>query len=419
VSLDALADDAPFSANDLPAIAPSDPRVVYESFAQGIQQHRPATLRRTDDGGATWHTLPIPVPAAHAGDAGFLVSPLAAHTVFLSLIDADGADCPAGAALPLTEAGPGNVYCWLEYTSLDGGAHWSMTTLPLPGTLTPNLTNNSAMSLVSGPGPDGLPRLYALLGCVGAATCSRLVASADGGRSWQYADEPLLAAGAKDVCSTTADAHGTAVYAVTTAGAECDWNTQAPLTLWRSDDAGAHWTALGPLATPNIRGLELAPTPVGERPLLYAAEPRTTRMATDKMGGTYPIFSADPSDLRVSADGGATWTSAPGEGIAAGLQPLYDIGPLGTLTDGSVVVEFVSQTEYGNFAGGTLFAWKPGDPAWRQLAPPLTREVGALTAVPAASGVPGGDTLYLVLVDRSGGPLADGQPTYTFLRYDP
>ncbi len=419
VSLDPLAADVEFAANDLPAIAPSDPRVVYESLARGIQQGQPAQLRRTDDGGATWHELPIPVPAAHVGHAGFLVSPLAAHTVFLTLIDTHDADCPPGTAQPMGESTAGGVLCWLQYTSADGGAHWAMTTLPAPDTLTPNITNNSATSLPAALGPDGKARLYAILDCPGAGTCTRLVGSADGGVSWQYADGPLVAAGARDICATTADARGTAVYAVTTASADCNWQTQRPLTLWRSDDAGAHWTRLGALATPNIRGMQVAHTPADGRALLYAAEPRTTQMTTDKVGGKQPLFSADVSDVKVSADGGAAWTSAPGAGIPAGLKPFYDFGLLGTLSDGSVVVEFIPQAAEDNFTGGTLFAWKPGDAAWRQLAPPLTWEVGSLTTVPAASGVPGADTLYLVMVNRGGSPQTAMYPTYSFLRYDP
>jgi hypothetical protein len=419
VSLDPLAAAVEFDANDLPAIAPSDPRVVYESLAYGIQQGKAGTLRRTDDGGATWHELPIPVPAAHVGHAGFLVSPLAAHTVFLTLIDAHGEDCPPGTAQPMGESTTGGVLCWLQYTSTDGGAHWAMTKLPAPATLTPNITNNSATSLPAALGPDGKARLYAILSCPGAGSCSRLVVSADGGVSWQYADAPLLAAHARNVCSTTADLRGTAVYAVTTVGADCNWMMQQPLALWRSDDAGAHWTRLGALATPNIRGMQVAHAPADGRALLFAAEPRTTQMTTNKVGGQSPVFSADVSDVKASSDGGATWTNAPGAGIPVGLKPYYDIGLLGTLSDGSIVVEFIPQAAQENFAGGTLFAWKPGDAAWRQLAPPLTWEVGALTAVPSTPGAQGPDTLYLVMVNRGSNPVTAGPPTYSFLRYDP
>jgi hypothetical protein len=152
--------------------------------------------------------------------------------------------------------------------------------------------------------------------------------------------------------------------------------------------------------------------------LLYAAAPRTTEMATDKIGGKYTLFSSDPSDLKVSADGGVTWTSAPSAGIPANLTPFYDVGLLGVLSDGSVVVDYVAQAAHENFSSGVLYAWKPGATAWRQLAPPLTSEAGALTPFASSSTSPGANTLYLVMVDRAGsGPGA--RPTYTFLRYDP
>jgi hypothetical protein len=432
VSLDRLAADAQFDANDLPAIAPSDPQVVYETLARGIQQHLPATLRRTDDGGATWHELPIPVPAAHVGHAGFLVSPVDARNVFLTLIDTQGEDCPPGTARPIGEA-PG-VFCGLQYTSVDGGAHWQATKVPELGTITPTLTNNSATALQVARGTDGQPQLYALLGCsTGATGCSRLVVSADRGVTWRYADTPLLASGATNVCGAAADPQGATVYAVTTTGAECGWSAQLPLTLWRSDDTGARWMKLGPIATPNLRGLRVTRETPTSPALLYAASPRTTQMATDKMGGKYPIYSSDPADLKASADGGVTWVSAPSAGIPANLMPYYDIGLLGALSDGSVVVEGIPRTAQENFSGGVLFAWKPGAAAWRQLAPPLASEVGALTAVVSSSSSPGADTLYLVMVDRGGFqpsgahptpgpgvfPTPGVYPTFTFLRYDP
>jgi hypothetical protein len=439
VSLDSLAASVEFAANDTPAISPSDPRVVYESFARGIQQHLPATLRRTDDGGAHWQDLPIPVPAAHVGHAGFLVSPLDAHVVFLTLIDTQAEDCPPGTAQPMGETA--GVLCWLQYSSIDGGAHWNATKLPAPGTLTPNLTNSSATALQAARGVDGQPRLYTLLNCPGAQTCSRLLVSADSGLSWRYADAPLLAAGATNVCATAADSQTTAAYAVTTAGKDCGWLTQRPLTLWRSDDAGARWTKVGVIPTPNLRGLWVAHDSATGKELLYAAAPRTTQMTTDKEGGKYPLFSADPSDLKVSADGGVSWTSAPSAGIPSSLKPYYDIGLLGVLSDGSVVVEYIPQAKQENFSGGVLFAWKPGAIAWRQLAPPLTSEAGALTPFVSSSTAPGADTLYLVMVDRSAGasqgtgpaptPGAGDQqtaqsgssqashPTFTFLRFDP
>jgi hypothetical protein len=233
VSLDSLAASVQFDANDLPAM-----------------------LRRTDDGGATWHELPIPVSAAHVGHAGFLVSPLDARTVFLTLIDTEAGDCPPATAQPMGEGTANGVLCWLQYSSMDGGAHWQATKLPIPGILMPNLTNNSATALQASRGLDGRPHLYTLLNCSTAATtCSRLIVSADEGLSWRYADTSLLAAGATNICGAAADLQSTISYAVTTAGKECGWLTQQTLTLWRSDDAGAHWTKARAIATLNLRGL--------------------------------------------------------------------------------------------------------------------------------------------------------------------
>jgi hypothetical protein len=414
IPLDKLDANVQFDANDLPAIAPSDPRVVYETMVYGIQQHQAGSLRRTDDGGATWHDLPLPIPASHVGHAGMLVSPLDPHTVFLSLISTNAADCPADRVQ--TNGENGSAFCWLQYTSTDGGTHWAMPHLPTASILTPNLTNNNATSFQAGH-VGSHAYLYALLNCVGTASCSWLGASTDSGKTWRLADAPLMAAGAENVCAAAADQRGSALFAVTSSTA-CAYNAQKPLTLWRSDDAGAHWSRQGALATPNVRGTLITHAQGTDRALLYMALPRTAEMATDKEGGQYPIFSAAPSDLKVSADGGKTWDSAPATGIPAGLKPYYDMGLIGTLSDGSVVVDFVAQDRQENFEGSTLFAWKPGDASWRQLAPPVTWEADALLAI--AGSKPGADTLYLTMTSRGMmGPGFSAHPTFSFLRFEP
>ncbi|HEV8193298.1 MAG TPA: sialidase family protein [Ktedonobacterales bacterium] len=412
IPLDKLDAAVEFDANDLPAIAPSNPRVVYETMVYGTQQQQAGSLRRTDDGGATWHNLPLPIPAAHVGHAGILVSPLDPRNVFLTLISTNAADCPADRIQANSENG--SAFCWIQYTSTDSGALWAATNLPTVSVLTPNLTNNNATNLQAGH-VGGQAYLYALLNCSGAESCSRLGASTDSGRTWRLADAPLMAAGAENVCAAAADQRGSALFAVTSS-TTCGYNVQKPLVLWRSDDAGAHWFRQGTLTTPNVRGALITHVQGADRPLLYMGLPRTAEMATDKMGGQYPIFSADPSDLKASADGGKTWKSAPAAGIPAGLKPYYDMGLMGTLSDGSVVMDFIAQNREENFEGSTLFAWKPGDASWRQLAPPVTWEAGALLAI--AGFGPGADTLYLTMVDRGGGS-ATAHPTFSFLRFEP
>src|SRR5262249_15242516 len=91
VDLTALAYKKTVAFDAVPAIAPTNPSVVYETEAGNYQAHAEATMRRTDDGGKTWHTLTLPVAADHVGYLGAAVSPLNAHTVFLGVFD-DNAD---------------------------------------------------------------------------------------------------------------------------------------------------------------------------------------------------------------------------------------------------------------------------------------------------------------------------------------
>lgn len=419
VDLTALDYNPEFASNDVPAIAPTNPLVVYETLARSNQSHEAATMRRTDDGGKTWHTLPLPVAADHVGHLGAAVSPRNPRMVFLTVFDANAGDCPANRTQQNTEAGGANVYCWLQYTSVDGGQHWTTTNLPLAngthaGVLTSgNSTGTSSATLQALGG-----RLYAGFRCADWS-CSRLVTSVDGGLTWQFADAQIVAPG-DNTCDYAASADGATLFAVTSAK-DCGGRAQTQVALWRSSDAGAHWTQVGALPTPNERGMVVTKDAASGKQLLYATLPRTTGMNTDKMGFKSPVISADATDLKVSADGGKTWERAPSAGIPAGMKALnYDqgmVGMLGTLHDGSVVVEFISGAAHDPFAGGTLFAWKRGDTKWRQIAPPLTQEIGSMLVIPAKDASQQ-DTLYLVMVNRGG--VGDAGDTFIrFLRYVP
>ncbi|HEY7850310.1 MAG TPA: sialidase family protein, partial [Ktedonobacterales bacterium] len=298
---------ASFSANDPPAIAPSDPQTVYETFAQGMQQQQPASMRATSDGGATWRTLALPVPANHIGYAGVGVSPTNAQTVFLSLIDTTSAECPANRLEPWVGTAQ---FCRLQYTSVNGGASWTATTLPLadgshPGLLTASINSGLAGPIQSATVRAQGRRLFAGFLCTDFS-CTRLVTSNDGGQTWSFSDQPMLAGGAANICDYTASATGSTLFAVTSTG-ECSFQQQTPLTLWTSADAGATWTKVTQLATPNERGMALTQNSATGARLLYMGLPRTTSLATDKMGDKYPVFSQAPSVVRVSVDGGVTW----------------------------------------------------------------------------------------------------------------
>ena len=399
-----------FSANDLPVVAPSDPRVVYETMAQGMQQHLPATLRATNDGGVTWRKLPTPVPADHIGHAGFIVSPLDPQTIFLTVADTAVADCPPTSGV---ESSPGyQSYCWIQYSSFDGGAHWSLIRLPLvPGsTLMGGLTAGMSPGMPAGFGspitsePLGAQgrRLYsgAVYPCPSRWNdgCVRLLASGDGGHTWSFADPPLLARGVVSVCDYTASRFSADIYAVT-AATTCDFRQQAARTLWRSADAGATWVKVRRLATPNEAGMALAQDRATGATLLYLAAPVTTSNAKDKMGESTPVLSQAPSDVKVSLDGGATWQSAPTQGIPSGHAAFFGVGLLGPLSDGSVVIDVIpSSSDSDNFQGSGLYAWKPGESGWRLIGS-VSLEIDGLLVIPAQSG--DGDTIYAFLTTRN------------------
>jgi hypothetical protein len=393
-----------FSANDLPAMAPSNPQVVYETMAKGMQQRLPATLRATNDGGATWRTLAMPIPTDNIGYAGIGVSPLDPQTVFLSLIDTTVAHCPANS---IVNPGEGYLrYCWLQYSSFDGGAHWSATDLPLAdgskqGLLSASLSDGFGGAMQSNSLRAQGQRLFAGFICA-IDSCSRLVTSDDGGRTWSFADLPLLAHGAANVCDYTANASGADLYAVTSP-TTCDFMKQTALTLWRSVDAGATWVKVRQLASLNERGMALTQSHATGATLLYMAAPTTTSQATDKMGGKFPVFSQSPSDVKVSADGGATWQSAPAKGISSGHAVFIQMGLLGTLSDGSVVIDVIPPStadpiDSSNFEGSDLYAWKPGDSGWRLIGS-VSKEIDGLLVVHAQTG--DYDTIYAFLTTRS------------------
>jgi hypothetical protein len=335
---------------------------------------------------------------------GVGVSPVNPQTVFLSLIDTTATDCPANRLEPWV----GNAqFCRLQYTSVNGGASWTATTLPLAGGSHPGLLTASINSGLAGPIQSATvraqgQRLFAGFLCTDFA-CTRLVMSDDGGRSWSFADKGLLTGGAANVCDYTASVTGATLYAVTTPR-DCGFNTQAPLTLWSSSDAGVTWAKVTQLATPNERGMALTQNRATGATLLYMGMPRTTSLATDKMGDKYPVFSQAPSDVRVSVDGGVTWQSAPTQGIPADHSIFFNVGLLGALYDGSVVVDVIptngaNGSDADNFAGSDLYAWRPGDTGWQKITS-VPREIDGLLITPSKNGA--ADTFYAVLVNRSG-----------------
>lgn len=360
-----------------PALSASNPNTLYEASLA------PVKLRRTTDGGASWTDLKVPGDTSNVEDFQVFASPLDARSVFLTLttplapsqastcptVAADLptlADAPTGAApLALTLPQSGKLPCSLQYHSSDGGATWQQLKLPVPAALA-DLTSDLLLPTTHILRAQG-SRLYAAAGC--GPLCmgpgDDIVSSADGGTTWTLADSNVRAAGYY-VCDFAPSPSGSDVFALASKQG-CDSESVSPLMLWHSADAGAHWTRVGAPPTNLSFGMVVVAQSNGSS-LLYIHMPQATPVPHSIN------MTNNPTSLKVSADGGKTWASAPTAGVPSGLQP--SSGPMAVLSDGTVVEAYVSTNASANTM--TLLGWKQGDAAWHQVAPPLKGQVSQL-----------------------------------------
>lgn len=369
---------ASLATTNAPILAPSNPQVIY-------QLPSPSTpVRRSADGGKDWQSYPLPEHLA-AG-VNLYVSPLDANTVFLSARyltpPQDGAQC-----LETPEARPpaAGYDCVAQWVSHDGGAHWRTPRLPL----------GAPLADIAPPFWTGAPEFVQAQGqsLVGALYCYRplcdnteyrIVTSADGGLSWHFADADI-AAGRHGVCDIAPVTNSATIFAVsadiscTTALAGMAPSGIAPLTLWRSDDAGQHWSRIGVLPTAVGGHLLVEPDPANGQPLLYG-------------------------NMFASVDGGNTWHAAPRAGLPTQVQTQI----LGVRRDGSVLVGALPvNVAAGQSVTETIYRWHPGDTAWQQVGLPLPSFVKNLTVTRDPSGQ---EALWVTLPMGPFSAAKPGQP---------
>jgi hypothetical protein len=221
----------------------------------------------------------------------------------------------------------------------------------------------------------------------------------------------------RHLCDFTATASGQTVYADTSL-TDC---TKPPSgkTLWRSDDAGAHWRELGPLLP---KPMSESFYTIGNGTLLTA--PGTAHPALLYLNE--PYSGAAGLTFYYSTDFGATWQTTPplaSQPDAAPDAPQTDKGSAGTthlissfgigqaavLSDGSLL--YVQDNPRGGRM--TAYLWTPGAKAWRAL-PQLPAQVAGPGSLLVTPGANRRDTITMAL--RANGD-ASNPIAYYVVRY--
>lgn len=370
-----------FTQTPYPAFSPVNPDIVYETTLN------PITVRRSDNGGATWQPLDLPPRSGQAIDIEIFPSPLEARTAFLTvtvnLAYGQGTNgCPSSARASVGGATHGNILasgqvpCGTTYRTTDEGQNWKAISFPVNGTISTPLSDSApyAGTPIQAQGT----RLYALLSC--GPSCvgpgGRLVASADGGVTWHAADGRGLGAG---VCDFAALPDSQTVFVAVSNGS-CDVLNSPQPSLYRSNNAGTSWVDVGTLpkggakAQSAVQGM--AAMTVGGKTLLVVNLPVVTWQP-------HIIGVAQTADeFHVSSDGGHTWTTSPLKGVPDKALPI--IAPLIVRSDGSLVVSFTTDADQGQAA--KLYTWSAGQASWQVFAPAPEGHIASLLHTVSSTG---------------------------------
>ena len=220
---------------------------------------------------------------------------------------------------------------------------WKLLSLPVHGILGVKAASGAT-------GQAQGQRLYGavtdiVLASSGVVPPGRLVVSNDNGVTWSLADTAIFAANQwiYDYFPTPSGSTVFAIAGPTNTDQAPGWSP--PLSVWRSDDAGATWKKEGPLPGAYSLGVLAATSATTGQTILY-------------------VLAGDASDdfhLYASNDGGATWPATYDFHKGRDLNmPNAFPGLIATMPDGSVLV--------ASYDYSTL-EWKPTLAAPRTLLP--------------------------------------------------
>lgn len=268
------------------AMDPQMPDILYLGFGDPFDAPQPG-LTRTRDGGATWDPIVFPtavyggapMPAQRVRDIA--VDPLGSAHVLVAtdvgLFKWDGASAPVQLALPVASGGAAAwSIAWV------GGSTW----------------------LVAGQGFDIAPSGPMM------QPAMKLWRSTDGGETWADALGGLPAQDVSDIArgtlavapSTTRSGDSSRVFLLAANAQTGD--ARATKDLYRSEDGGRMWTALG------LNGDRVPTNPISSQrtlDILGGQAEYNQALAVDPRDAN-AVYVGGQLSLAGSRDGGQTWT---------------------------------------------------------------------------------------------------------------